>query len=164
MFRIEVGNKKESVFYAITLVCVLLLVMGVTRMYWTHHSTGDLLEEERQKTDLRKGDSRSDTISEKNMRRTKPTSPLTAYTSETRQYASFLFFGTLILALLLLFCLTLRYYSRREMREAEKKWNQACERFLTRVEAERLDSQESKVGEDSLWSRVLKSEAFIKME
>ena len=72
--------------------------------------------------------------------------------------ASLVFFGTMIFSLLLLGAVAFRYYSRREMREAELRWNKACANFETQIENQRLEKQLDHDSEENLWSQVLKGQ------
>ena len=69
--------------------------------------------------------------------------------------SSLWFFGTLIISLLLLFGLTFRYYSFREMKQAEKRWKTACDSFLTRMEIELMSSEEEQNGNGNDWVHIL---------
>ena len=151
MFRIEVGDKKEAILYGITLGCLLLLVFGVSRIYWSGRDTGLTSFQSSQiqrDTGVTSTDEKSVTGG------FSPPSPVPDQ-SESNQLSSWVFFGTVIIALLLLFCLAFRYYARREMREAEQKWENTCENFVTRMETKRIKSPEKHAGVDSLWSRIL---------
>jgi hypothetical protein len=75
--------------------------------------------------------------------------------SQTSDNPSLWFFGTLIVSLLLLFGLSFRYYSHREITQAEKRWRTACESFLTRMEVERMASEEKQNGTGCDWTHIL---------
>lgn len=158
MFRVEVGDKKEALFYAITLGCVLILVFGASRIYWSNAGSAHLDT----KTQLRSPGIQSDTQNTSSSDQgavSKTSAPhRIPNRNGSNQTTSLLFFGTVILALLLLFCLTFRYYTRREMKETEQKWKNACENFLTRMETERTKSEGKQLNGDALWSKVLKGE------
>ena len=158
MLRIEVGEKKESIFYAITLGCVLLIVIGVTRFYWTRQSSEEIWNREEAKSCMTKGDMAASGTDDKKVTSPKVRSPRISMIEETNQSSSLAFFCTLIFALLLIFCMTFRYYSRREMKEAERRWKTTCANFLTRMESERFESQEEMRGRAALWSQILQGD------
>ncbi|UCE18355.1 MAG: hypothetical protein JSV84_16105 [Gemmatimonadota bacterium] len=162
MIRIVIEDKRESIFYAVALGCVLLLAVGVTLMYWTEHDLRDISEagdgepvtvfgaaEEMQPMRSRgagrdtpgKAISLTDSFSEKE--------------TDTR---SLWFFGTIVCTLIVLFILTFRYYSHREVKEAEDRWRRAMRNFMARMEEERVHSEDEKLLPDTIWSRILKGE------
>jgi hypothetical protein len=141
MLAIVVENKKESLLYTIALGCIFLLIIGVTWLYWANPSNHP-------STSL-----------------AAPTSPAASpaeyaaspsrYQEKTSESSTVWFFGTLIVFLLLLFGLTFRYYSHREIKEAENRWRTACECFLTRMEIERMATEEEQVNNGRAWSVIV---------
>ena len=158
MFRIEVGDKKEALFYAITLGCVLILVFGASRIYWSNTSNAHLDTAAQLQSPGIQRDTQNTSTSDQDVALKTSTPHRIPNRQGSNQTTSLLFFGTVILALLLLFCLTFRYYTRREMKETENKWKNACENFLTRMETERLKSEEKQLNGHAIWSKVLKGE------
>jgi hypothetical protein len=84
--------------------------------------------------------------------------PSSADQSEPSEAFTWIFFGTIIVALLLLFCLAFRYYARRDMKETEHKWKNACENFITRMDIERMNSSQKQTGPESVWTKILDGE------
>lgn len=148
MFAIRIENKKESLMYTIALGGVLCLIIGVTWIYWTHSAHRTL---------------ENVTLTEKTASE-RYASSVKQHETESNGNSSLWFFGTLIVLLLLLFGLTFRYYSHREMKEAEKRWRTACERFLTRMEIEQATYKDERKNGDSVWSRILKGESVEETE
>ncbi|MFQ6092223.1 MAG: hypothetical protein ACE5OR_06005 [bacterium] len=160
MFTIEIEDRKESLLYAIALGCVLLLAIGVTLVYWTHRNTlgPEMVEmgiSGAASRAIRGGQEpaavgREDAATEK----TAPNSPA----GEDNGTISLWFFVTLISALLIVLGLTFRYYSHREMKAAERRWEKACEQFLARTGIEGTRSDREGIADDNIWLRILRAE------
>jgi hypothetical protein len=159
MFKIKVEDRKESFFFAIALGCVLLLAVGATVIFWTDHGTYDFSEGEESMsgTTTTTPDKKQTVVEEDGTERTSLQTPssVSLHTETTTDDRSLWFFGTLICALLILFGLTFRYYSHREVKEAEKRWEMATRNFITRMEVERANSEDGKNDADTIWSRIL---------
>ena len=154
MVAIRIENKRDSLMFAIAIGCVFLLIIGVTWVYWTYQSGP--LPSEGQSTFHGTG---SGTIGGDRGAFSKPGSASAGtLTGGTNDITSLWFFGTLIVSLLLLFGMTFRYYSHREMKQAERNWSKACDNFLTRMEIERLASDERMEESRMVWSRILNGE------
>jgi hypothetical protein len=157
MFRIEVGDKKEVVFFGIVLACLLFLVISATQFDWPSNKTDHAYGQRHTFSPVFKGEPDVSSL-EKNgdlMRTATPSQ--TPNHHEPDRGMSWFFFGPVIFALLLLFCLTSRYHTRREVREMERQWKNTCENFLTRLESERLKPGERHSTGDSVWSKILKN-------
>ena len=160
MFRIKVEDKKESFFFAIALGCVLLLAVGATVIFWTDHDTYDVSEHEESISASTAPDGEEKVVKGDGEGRTSihTASSVSSHTGTTAADRSLWFFGTLICALLILFGLTFRYYSHREVIEAERRWEMATRNFITRMEVERAHSENGKNDGDTIWSRILNGE------
>lgn len=154
MVAIRIENKRDSLMFAIAIGCVFFLIIGVTWVYWTHQSSH--MPSEGQSTFHGAG---SGTIGGDREASSKAGSASTGtQTGGTNDLTSLWFFGTLIVSLLLLFGMTFRYYSHREMKQAERNWSKACHSFITRMEIERMASEERMEESRTVWSRILNGE------
>jgi hypothetical protein len=153
MLSVRIDNKKESVMYAVALGCVFLLIIGVTWIYWSQ-SSGELTAQ--------RGSGRARTMSGQTEEASSAEQQMAAkrYGESTTLW----FFGTLVILLILLFGLTFRYYSYREMKEAERKWRMACQQFLTRMEIEQIDYEEKRGNGDTVWAKMLNGEGVKESE
>ena len=162
MFRIKVEEKKESIFFAIALGCVLLLALGATVIYWIQPGAREVVPMRESRSAAASEDPieerRGRVGGERDAAETKAVSSARPLSTKSGDDDSLWFFGTLICALLVLFGLTFRYYSHREMKEAERRWQRATRNFLARMEVERANSADEKFGSDTLWWRILKNE------
>ncbi|MFQ6091418.1 MAG: hypothetical protein ACE5OR_01860 [bacterium] len=85
-------------------------------------------------------------------------SSINPHTGKANEDASLWFFFTLMSTLPLLFGLTFRYYSHRETKEVERRWERACQRFLARMEVEGTNSENRGMDHDTIWARILRGE------
>jgi len=135
MLSVKIESKKESLMFAVALGCVLLLIIGVAWMYWSYSA-------DRVMNDGGRGQSGTVSIEDRK-------------TAVRDENSSLWFFGTLVVALILLFGLTFRYYTHREIKETEEKWKTACQSFLTRMAIEQADYEEERGNGDMVWSKIL---------
>ena len=150
MVAIQIESKRESVMYAIALGCVFLFIIGLTWFYWNSQTAqyGSMdpymlavSVESAQSSGLRAG-----------------------HENPVERNTSIWFYGALIVSLLLLFGVTFRYYSHREMKKTEKKWNRTCQTFLTRMEVERANYEDRLNRDDTVWTRILKGDSIDERE
>jgi hypothetical protein len=158
MIRIEVGDKKEALFYGIALGCVLFLVIGVTVLYWAPQGNGQSHAYRGSQSTASQSGKEITSTNERGEAQHARASVSRRSAEINERNGSWLFFGTVIVALLLLFCLTFRYYTRREIQQTEKRWRNACEDFLNRIEVQRLESGDKFQMQDAPWAKILRGE------
>ena len=162
MIRVKVEDKKESLFFAIALGSVLLMAIGTTAVYWTQHDAQDVSKVQgglqATASEQPGGDQGVVGKYEDDTAGTQTVSSVKPYSEMENENDSLLYFLTLMCALLVLFGLTFRYYSHREMKEAEKRWETATRNFVIRMETERANSGDVRFDQDTIWSRILKGE------
>lgn len=135
MLSVKIESKKESLMFAVALGCVLLLIIGVAWMYWSHSADSVMKDGGRGRTGVVSIEDKQAAVRDEN--------------------TSLWFFGTLVVALILLFGLTFRYYTHREIKETEEKWKTACQSFLTRMAIEQADYEEEQANGPTVWSKIL---------
>ena len=137
MIAIKVENARQSILYGVALVSIFALIAGVSYVYWMHPSGSMAPSSDGA---LSQAVSPSPEGGARESDRGTPDESSTLW-----------FYGTLVVCLILVFGLTFRYYSHREMKEAERRWKMSCENFLTRVEMERLASEEEQARNYRAW-------------
>ena len=158
MFRVTIEDKKESIFFAIALGCVLLVAIGATWLYWTQTNGKDAVWTEESVPGAVTVPSEKVTPTSSEGTSPSMVSHVRPLSERNAQNRTLYLFITLIAVLLIVFGLTFRYYSHREVKEAEKRWQMATRNFVARMSVEQASSGDVKMGADTIWSRILRGE------